>query len=97
MFGADTDVHPLCSHGCALISDPAGKADLFSSWFDSKQSQDNVELPQTCHPRSVFCGIAFRGRKVERHLMDLESNGGVDPFSCFPMLFQKTASILAQN
>ena len=81
----------------ALVSDPAGKAELLSTWFDSKQSRDIVELPQTCHPRPAFCGIAFRAREVERHLLDLDPNGGVDPSGCFPMFFRKTASVLAPN
>ena len=33
--------------------------------------------------------------EVERYLMDHNPNGSVDPSSCFPMFFQKTASILA--
>ena len=66
-----------------------------STWFDSKQSRDIVELPQTCHPRPAFCGIAFRAREVERYLLDLDPNGGVDQSGCFPMFFQKTASVLA--
>ena len=61
----------------------------------NKQSRDIVELPQTCHPRPAYCGIAFRGCEVEQYLKDLDPNGGVDPFGCFPMLLQKTASILA--
>ena len=95
MFGAESDIPPLCSPGGALVSDPAGKAELSSIWFDSKQSRDIVELPQTCHPRPAFCGIAFRAREVERYLLDLDPNGGVDPSGCFPMFFQKTASVLA--
>ena len=48
-----------------------------------------------CHPRPAHCRIAFRAREVERHLMDLDPNGGADPSGCFPELFQKTAFILA--
>ena len=95
MFGAESNIPPLCSPGGALVSDPAGKAELLCTWFDSKQSRYIVKLPQTCHPRPAFCGIAFRAREVERHLLDLDPNGGVDPFGCFPMFFRKTASILA--
>ena len=95
VFGAESDIPPLCSPGCAFVSDPAGKAELLSMWFDSKQSRDIVELPQTCHPRPAFCGIAFRAREVERHLLDLDPNGGVDTSGCFPMFFRKTASVLA--
>ena len=88
-FGAESDIPLLCSPGGALVSDPAGKAELFSAWFDSKQSRDIVELPQTCHHRPAFCGIAFRAREVERYLLDLDPNGGVDPSGCFPMFFSE--------
>ena len=59
VFGAESDIPPLCSPDGALVSDPPGKAELLNTWFDSKQSRDIVELPQTCHPRPAFCGIAF--------------------------------------
>ena len=59
VFGAESDIPSLCSPGGALVSDPVGKAELLSARFDSKQSQDIVELPQTCHPRPAFCGIPF--------------------------------------
>ena len=95
VFGAESDIPPLCSPCGTLVSDPAGKAELLSMWFDSKQSRDIVEFPQTCHPRPAFCGIAFRAREVEQHLLDLDPNGGVDPSGCFPMFFRKTASVLA--
>ena len=52
-------------------------------------------MRQTCHPRPAFCGIAFRAREVERHLLDLDPNGEVDLSGCFPMFFRKTASVLA--
>ena len=95
VFGAESDIPPFCSPGGALVSDPAGKAELLSTWFDSKQSRDIVELPQTCHLRPAFWGIAFRAREVERHLLDLDPNGGVNPSGCFPMFFRKTAFVLA--
>ena len=95
VFGTEPDFPPLCYPCGVLISDPAGKGELLSMWFNSKQSQDIVELPQTCHRMPAFCGIAFRAREVERHLLDLDPNGGVDPFDCFPMFFQRTASVLA--
>ena len=89
VFDAESDTPPLCSPGGALVSDPAGKAELLNTWFDSKQSRDIIELQQTCHPRPAFCGIAFRARVVERHLLDLDPNGGVDPSRCFPMFFSE--------
>ena len=95
MFGAESDAPPLYSPGGAPISDPAEKSEFLSAWFDSKQSRDIVELLQTCHPRPAFCGIAFRAREVERHSLHFDPNDGVDPSGCFPMFFQKTASVLA--
>ena len=53
VFGAESDIPPFCSPGDALVSDAAGRAELLSTWFDSKQSRDIVELPQTCHPTQV--------------------------------------------
>ena len=53
-FGAESDIPPLCSPGRVLVSDPAGKADLLSAWFDGKQSRDIVELPQS---RPVILGL----------------------------------------
>ena len=41
------DIPPLCSPGGALASDLAGKAELLSAWFDSKQSRYIVEWPHT--------------------------------------------------
>ena len=95
VFGAESDIPHLCSPGGVLVSDLAGKAELLSTCFDSKQSRDIVGLPQTCHHRPALCGIAFRAREVERHLLDLDPNGGMDPSGCFPMFFGKTASVLA--
>ena len=89
VFGAESDIPPLCSPGGALVSDPAGKAELLSTWFDGKKPRDIVKLRQICHPRRAFCGIAFRAREVERHLLDLDPNGGVDPSGCFPMFFSE--------
>ena len=98
VFSAELDIPPLHSPGGALVSDPAWKAELLSVWFDSKQSRDIVELPQTCHPRPAFCGIAFRAREVERQLLDLDPNGGVYPqVWLFTYVFQKTASVLASK
>ena len=87
VFGAESDIPPLCLAGGALVSDPAGNAELLSTWFNSKQLRDIVELQQTCQPSPA--------REVERYLLDLDPNGRVDPSGCFPMFFRKTASVLA--
>ena len=96
VFGAESNIPPICSPAGPIVSDAAGKAELSSAWFDSKQSRDIVELPRTCHRRPAFCSNAFRAREVERYLLDLDPNGGVDVSGCFPMFFfQRTASVLA--
>ena len=95
--GAESDVPLLCSPGGALISRTAGKAELLSAWFECKQSRDIVVLPQTRHPKPAFCGIAFRAREVERHLLDLDPNGGVDPSVCFHMIFWRLLLFLPRN
>ena len=43
VFGAESDIPPRFWPGGALVFDPAGKAELLSTWFDSKQSRDIVE------------------------------------------------------
>ena len=89
VFGAESDIPPLCSPGGVLVPDPVGKAELLSAWFDSKQSRGIVELPQTCHRRPAFCGIAFTAHEVEWYLLDHDPNGGVYPSGCFPMFFSE--------
>ena len=96
VFGAESDIPPFVRLVVLLFLIRQGRLSccLLSTWFDSKQSRDIVELPQTCYPRPAFCAIAFRAREVERHLLDLDPNGGVYPSGCFPMFFRKTASVL---
>ena len=60
---------------------------------NSHETLLSCRRPVTLGP--AFCGITFRAREVERHLLDLDLNGGVDPSGCFPMFFRKTASVLA--
>ena len=94
VFCVESDIPPICSPDGALVSDPTGKAELLSAWFDSKQSRDIVELPQTSHPRPAFCGIAFRAREVE---WPLDPNGGVDPSWLPYVFFRRLLLLLPQN
>ena len=95
VFGASSDIPPLQAPGGCLISDPAGKAELLSSWFDSKQSREIITIPQSCHPEPSFCRFAFRSSEVCRLMKDLDRTGGVDPSGFFPLFFLETASVLA--
>ena len=95
VFGTDNAIPPLQSHGGTLISDPAGKAELLSSWFDSKQSRESVPLPSTCYRQPLFSGFAFRSREVLTLLLNLDSHGGADPSGIFPLFFKESAQVLA--
>ena len=60
MLGAESDIPPFCSSGGALVSDPAGKAELLSTWFDSKQSRDIDQLiSHETLIRPVIVGLHF--------------------------------------
>ena len=60
-----------------------GKADLLSDHFDSKQSQEAVDLPLTCRPSPSFTTLAFRSSEVRRLSLDLDPYGSIDPLVCF--------------
>ena len=55
VLGVGSSIPPLQTDGGALVSDPAGKAVLLSSYFDGKQSKDDVDCPASCHRRSKLC------------------------------------------
>ena len=78
---------PLQVPGRGLITDSVGKAELLTSWFDSKQSRVAVELPSTCHPRSVFHKFAFRSSETSRLLSYLDGSGSVDSSGFLPLFF----------
>ena len=87
VFGSSSAILPLQGPGRGLVSNPVGKAEILSSWFDSKQSRVAVVLPSTCHPRPVFCKFAFRSSEVSRLLQDLDGSGSVDPSEFFALFF----------
>ena len=43
-FGAESDIPHLCSPGGALVSDPAGKAELLSTWLGLTVSSHEILL-----------------------------------------------------
>ena len=47
VFGTESSIPPLMKQGGALVTDPASKADLLNSFFDSKQSRVSIDLPHT--------------------------------------------------
>lgn len=95
VFGTESSIPPLMKPGGALVADPASKADLLSSFFDSKQSREDVGLPQTCHPEPKLSSFAFRSSAVLKLLLDLDSYGGVDPLGFFPLFFKEIATVFS--
>lgn len=92
VFGTESSIPPLMKPGGGLVADPASKAELLSSFFDSKQSREEIGLPQTCHPEPKLTSFAFRSRTVRKLLLDLDSYGGVDPLGFFPLFFKEIAN-----
>ena len=74
---------------------PKEKATLLADVFDSKQSNEKLNLPHSCFPEAKLSIIAFRSREIKSLLLDLGAYGGVDPNGIFPMFFIKTADFLA--
>ena len=95
LFGVSPSLPALRGPRGALVCDPAGKAALLSSHFDSKQSREQVVVPQACFPQSECCSLAFRASLVKRLLLDLDAGGGVDPVGAFPLFFKEVATVLA--
>ena len=77
-----------------------------AAWFDG-DCRRAFELKQSAYHRwyrnlAFSCELGFIlpstrnwAREVERHILDVDPNGGVDTSGCFPMYFRKTASVLA--
>ena len=76
------------------MCESAGKADLLSEHFDSKQSREAVDLPLTCHPSPILTTSAFRSSEVSRLLLEL-NGGGTDPLNIFPLFHMRTADVIA--
>ena len=76
------------------MSESAGKHDLLSKHFDSKQSREAVDLQLTCHPSPSLTTFAFRSREVRRLLLDLDPYGGTDPLGMFPLFCKRTAHVM---
>ena len=95
LFGVDSTLPPIAKPDGTVTYDPTVKADLFSSHFRSKQSQEDVDLPLACSSQPVLCSVAFRSSEVESLLCDLDSFGGSDPLGFFPLFFKSVSSALA--
>ena len=84
-MGVGSSIPSLQSDGCALVSDPAGKATLLSNFFDWKQSRDVVGCLAFCHRCPKLCTFAFRSREVRQLLSELNPHDENDLLGFFPM------------
>ena len=95
LFGIDDGMPPLLKPDGSLAHSPKEKSELLADVFDGKQSNEEVTLPQSCHPEAKLTTIAFRSREMVKLMLDLDSYGGSGPDGIFPLFFVKTAHILA--
>ena len=85
----------LVSEGDGMVCDSFCKADLLSDHFDSKQSNEAVDLLLTYHPSPSLTTIAFRSREVSYLLLGLDRCGGTDRLGMFIRFLKITADVVA--
>ena len=95
VVGVSSSLPPLIGWGGGLECESAGKAELLPDHFDSKQSNESVDLPLTCHMSASLVTFIFRLSEVRHLLLDLDPCGGTDPLGTFPLFLKRTAHFLA--
>ena len=93
VFNLSSSLPLLVGGGSGLVYESVGKADLFSDYFDGKQSRESL----TCHPSPRLTTFAFRSSEVRHILLDLDPYGGTDPLGRFPLFLKRTADVLAHQ
>ena len=58
-------------------------ADVFSTVFQNKQSDQELNFPSTCFPKAKFTYFAFKSSEIEYYLKDLNPYGGLDLHNIF--------------
>ena len=94
MFGSSSPLSSLIKGG-GLVNESAGRADLQSDYFDSKQSGKLVDLRLTCHPSPSLTTFDCMSSEVKRLLLDLNTYGGTDQLGMFPPFLKITAEVSA--
>ena len=95
LFGIDMSVPPLIKPDGCITHDPKEKASLFADVFGSKQSNEKLQMPQSCVPDAKLTSVAFRSKEIEKLLLDLDSYGGAGPDGIFPLFFKKSYKVLS--
>ena len=78
----DVAVPPLLRPDGSLTYCPKEKSAHFADVYDSKQSNDNLTLPQSCFPK-VELTFAFRCGEAKKLLFELDPYGGSGPDGIF--------------
>ena len=61
----------------------AEKADILVRYFDSKQNEDEVVIPPSCHRQLRFCKFALRFRELRGLFLQLNAYSGTEPSGAF--------------
>ena len=96
IFGSsNASIPPLLTPDGKLTTIPREKAELLHRAFDAKQSDEDIPLPDTCHPQPALSKFAFRSKDVKKILDNLDNWGGEDPDGFFPLFFKKVSATLS--
>ena len=85
---SNASLPPLLMPDGKLTTNPREKAELLHQAFDAKQSNEDVLLPDTCHPEPALSKFAFCSRDVKNIFDNLDNWGGADP-DCFFLYFSR--------
>ena len=84
LFGNESSLPALLIPDGSVTFCPKEKAVLLANVFDSKQSNEELTMPDSCFPEAKLKNLAFLSRKIRNLLLDLDAYGSVDPnFSLF--------------
>ena len=53
---------------------PSEKAELFSTFFSSKENQNDVALPPVCFPEPILSSFAFKPSELLKYFSDLDTS-----------------------
>ena len=69
VFHSSSSLLPFFDKGGKLIWSVDEKVSLFSEHFDTKQSGDSYQQPQSCDPSLVLCSVSFRSSFIRSLLL----------------------------
>ena len=98
IFGVKPTIRALRRPSGGLVVASAEKLSL-TPWRSVWQQAVSwaVSPPLSCFPRLRWNSLAFWASVYLRLLLDLDTYGGVDPLSVFPLFLKKVADIIARK